>query len=56
MKTEGYFLWYVVISYSKGEQAASRFRNEFLSALNLLKTENNEMHHHRHDYHPAFTG
>jgi len=55
MKTEVFFLWYVVISYSKGEQAARRFINEFLSALNLLKTENNEMHHHRH-HHPAFTG
>jgi hypothetical protein len=35
------------MSYSDGEQVARRFRNEFLSSLNLLKTENNEMHHLR---------
>jgi hypothetical protein len=51
MKTEGYFLCYGVIAYSKGEQVARRFINEFLNALNLLKTENNETHNHRRHHH-----
>jgi len=54
MKTERIFCVIVRYLTARESKLVADLEKEFLSALNLLKTENNEMNHHNH--HHAFHG